>query len=622
MQKKISTSLVASLLLATTNLFSAQSLEPITVTSATKSTQSIKDVTSNIEVITKEEIEEKHFTTVTQALNTLSGVSVVSNGGLGNLSSVFVRGMDSKRVLVLIDGIRYNDVTGTSGAPFEHLMIDDIEQIEVVKGAQSGIWGADASAGVINIITKSAKVGTHGNATVEYGSFNSKKYGMNISHKTEKYYVNGSAYETDTDGYSAQAPRYTKVADLEDDGYKNLTANLKAGYNFNDSNKIDLSHTLIDARSEYDGCGNEKWKTSFGGYYSCSDTILQKANNSSYFSKTKDTFDSVNYNNINSFSKIDVYANSSKFNREYNDTQKYTGGVDNGKTLSSKNEFDGTVKELGFKTDIPYQNDNAFIILGTDYKTFEHENDINEQYNNKAIFVTNSNKFNNGKTIITESLRKDAYDKFDDKTTGKVGIKQYIVDELNISSNYGTGYNVPTIYQLFEPAGMWGPVGNINLEPEKTKGYDIGFEYKGFGVDALFQGVGHYSVILNTASVYWPLRNNTNISNWYLNDRIRWTEETKDIANVPRLTTLDNANNFRNSTQWLENGSYFKLRNLNVYYNLPSSWAKKVKMEKIQVYARANNLFSLDHVKYMNCEDLKINYPDMTSVYFGLNINF
>ena len=96
----------------------------------------------------------------------------------------------------------------------------------------------------------------------------------------------------------------------------------------------------------------------------------------------------------------------------------------------------------------------------------------------------------------------------------------------------------------------------------------------------------------------------------------------KDIANVPRLTTLDNANNFRNSTQWLENGSYFKLRNLNVYYNLPSSWVKKMKMEKIQVYARANNLFSLNHVKYMNCEDLKINYPDMTSVYFGLNINF
>lgn len=165
-------------------------------------------------------------------------------------------------------------------------------------------------------------------------------------------------------------------------------------------------------------------------------------------------------------------------------------------------------------------------------------------------------------------------------------------------------------------------IGYSTAIPEIYYGINLGFEYKGFGVDALFQGVAHYSVMLNTASVYWPLRNNTNISNWYLNDRIRWTEETKDIANVPRLTTLDNANNFRNSTQWLENGSYFKLRNLNVYYNLPSSWVKKMKMEKIQVYARANNLFSLDHVKYMNCEDLKINYPDMTSVYFGLNINF
>ena len=71
MHKKISTSLVASFLLAT-NLFSAQELESITVTSATKTSQSIKDVTSNIDVITSEEIEARHFTTVVEALNSLS----------------------------------------------------------------------------------------------------------------------------------------------------------------------------------------------------------------------------------------------------------------------------------------------------------------------------------------------------------------------------------------------------------------------------------------------------------------------------------------------------------------------------------------------------------------------
>src|SRR3712207_1673415 len=77
-------------------------------------------------------------------------------------------------------------------------------------------------------------------------------------------------------------------------------------------------------------------------------------------------------------------------------------------------------------------------------------------------------------------------------------------------------------------------IGHSSMLPEIYYGISLGFEYKGFGIDALFQGIGRYSVMLNTPSVYWPLRNNTNISEWYLKDKIRWTEETKDIANVPR----------------------------------------------------------------------------------------
>jgi vitamin B12 transporter len=452
MQKKISTSLVASLFLATTNLFSAQSLEPITVTSATKSEQSIKDVTSNIEVITKEEIEERHFTTVAQALNTLAGVSVISNGGMGTTTSVFLRGMDTNRVLVLIDGVRYNDVTSTNGgAPFEHLMIDNVERIEIVKGAQSGIWGADASAGVINIITNGSKMGTHGEVNVEAGSFNTKKYGMNVSHRTEKYYVSGSAHETKTDGYSAFVAKkntnnYGIRGDklgLEDDGYDNLTANLKAGYNINDLNKVEVSHTIINADVDTDSSNADALSTF----------------------KTNDKFSNVSYQNKNNFATTDVYANNSDFHREYYDA-----------TTRKTTPFDGTVNEYGVKTDIPYLNNKSFLVLGTDYKTFDYENDINEKFDNKAIFTTNNNKFNDDKTIITESLRKDNYDKFDNKTTGKVGIKQYIWKELNVSSNYGTAYNVPTLYNLYSS------YGNKDLTPESTKAYDVGAEYKGVSI--------------------------------------------------------------------------------------------------------------------------------------------
>ena len=166
------------------------------------------------------------------------------------------------------------------------------------------------------------------------------------------------------------------------------------------------------------------------------------------------------------------------------------------------------------------------------------------------------------------------------------------------------------------------PIGHSSSVPEIYYGIKLGFEYKGFGLDALFQGVVGYSRMMNVSSVYWPLRNNTNVSDWYLHDKIRWTEETRDIANVPRLTTLNNSNNFRNSTQWLVNGDYFKLRNLNVYYNLPQRWISKVKLEQCQIFARANNVFSIDHVKYMNCEDFSVNYPDMFSVYFGASIKF
>jgi len=166
-------------------------------------------------------------------------------------------------------------------------------------------------------------------------------------------------------------------------------------------------------------------------------------------------------------------------------------------------------------------------------------------------------------------------------------------------------------------------IGNSSTIPGIYYGINLGFQYKNFGVDMVFQGVGQYSRMLNTKSVYWPLRNNnSNLTTWYLEDNIRWTEQTKDIANLPRLTTLDNANNFRASTQWLENGAFFKLRNLNIYYNLPKKWTSKVKMDQCQVYLRGNNLFSLDHIKYMNCEDLSINYPDLMSLFVGININF
>ncbi|NWF65975.1 MAG: TonB-dependent receptor [Campylobacterales bacterium] len=413
------------------------SLDTITVTAALNSKQSIKDLTSNTDVITALELEEKNIKTVSEALNLLAGISWSSNGGFGKATSVYLRGFDSKMVLVLIDGVRVNDPTSLNGASFEHLPISNIEQIEVIKGPQSGIWGSDASAGVINIITKSPKDGFNSSANVEYGSFNTKDYKANISFKDKKFDFSISAHKFITDGITAFATKYSDISSYEDDGYENKSVNLKLGYNINEFNKVSLIHTNIDTFGEYDSYNGD----SFDTY------------------KQKESFSKVTFENISDYATSTVYANYSKFDRSYSD-----GFV-----------FDGDILEYGLKSEVDYLS-NGFFIVGTDYKTFEHKKELNKEFDNYGFFATNSNRlFEN--LVITESLRADFYDVFSDKVTGKAGIKYDFFDDIYISSNIGTAYNVPSLYKLYDVN-----FGNSKLSPENVKGFDLSVGFKNFKI--------------------------------------------------------------------------------------------------------------------------------------------
>ena len=464
--KKINVSLVASFLIAT-NLYSQQtsSLDEITISSATKSEEKLKNVTANVDVITAEDIESRKFKTVAEALQTIAGIQVAPTGGAGQQTSMFLRGMSSHRTLVLIDGIRYNDITSVAGASnLEHLLINDIERIEVIKGAQSSIWGADASAGVINIITKSAQDGTHGNATIEYGRYNSKIARANISHKNENFDAKLSATRVDTDGFSAKSPKSSEAKNYEDDGYENTTANLKLGYNFNENNRLSTSYEVIDTKVNFDSTPP--------------DDKISEANTLTHLAN-------ITYENRNDIALTKFYGNYTDIKREY---------------TSSTPKYKGTIKEYGVNTSIDYLN-SSNVTLGADYKKFENKANIDKEYNNKGIFISNTNKFFDDKTIFTQALRYDRYSNFENKTTGKIGIKQYIIDELNISSNYGTGYNTPSFIQLYKTS--WG--GNPDLNPEKTKSYDVGFEYKGFSVTYFNTKVNN--LMVSNASTSWKYKN-------------------------------------------------------------------------------------------------------------------
>ncbi len=501
MNNKIKLSLIATLLLSINTLNASEDLGTITVSSATKSEQSIKDVTSNIEVITSAELDEKNYTTVTQALNSISGISFTSNGGLGKLTSVRIRGLDSKRVLVLIDGIRYNDITGLSGAPFEHLMVTDIKQIEVVKGAQSGVWGSDATAGVINIITKKPENGLTGTINTEVGSFNTRKYGATAAYKEQKYYFKVSSQKIKTDGFTAYAKKSIDIDTYEDDGYKNTTTSLKFGYKIDPTNKLDILHTSIDATSQYDSSSADADKTSI----------------------TKDKFSSINYQNKTNKITTDIFAKESTFNRDY--PQGWT------------KEFDGEVNEYGLKSKIDY-NEKDFLIWGIDSKISEHKNSINEKFNNKAIYFTNNNTFKGvigGKTIFTQSLRKDNYDKFNNKLTGKLGIQHYHknIKDFTTSLNYGTAYNVPTLYNLYNQA-TW-----TQINPEDTKSFDVSAQYKDIKITYFSNKIDDMISYKDWTTGYENISGTTTIKGYEVSYKVALNDELLIAANYTKLDSSD-----------------------------------------------------------------------------------
>src|SRR5262249_2703608 len=128
---------------------------PETVISATGTPTDAAEIGSSVTVITDEQIQRDQRRTVPDLLATVPGLNVVQTGGPGGQTSVFMRGTNADHVKVLIDGIEVNDPSQPKRQfDFGPLMTDDIERIEILRGPQSGLYGADALGGVISITTK------------------------------------------------------------------------------------------------------------------------------------------------------------------------------------------------------------------------------------------------------------------------------------------------------------------------------------------------------------------------------------------------------------------------------------------------------------------------------------
>ena len=156
--------------------------------------------------------------------------------------------------------------------------------------------------------------------------------------------------------------------------------------------------------------------------------------------------------------------------------------------------------------------------------------------------------------------------------------------------------------------------------PQIYYGFNIELEWRGFGLNAYFQGMGRSTVTTTLASIYQPLYGNErNISEHYMENR--WSPYNTS-GHYPRLTTQSNANNFAPSSLWTECGDFLKLRTLSLSYKLPARLASKIRMRECCLYLKGMNLFSADRIDILDPEYINTGYPSARSYQIGFNLIF
>ncbi|MBN2864847.1 MAG: TonB-dependent receptor [Thiotrichales bacterium] len=414
----LSTAILAALY--STNPFATE-LNDVFV-SAGNQTQSLKTVTANAHIISATDIQNKQYKTLAEALSQLPGLSAYRSGGLGSNTSVYMRGENTNRLLVLIDGIELNDPTSVAGVHFGNISLNDVERIEVLKGPQSGVWGSGAMSGVVNIITKKGQ--RQASASLEAGSFNTKKINLTVGESNEHadFVINFS--NLTTDGFSAVKPYQASDSGLEEDGYREQEFSMKMGVNLNANNRLQayIKNSNTDVEIDF-GSDTE---APYTGFF---DTQLKQLD---YTNQTQQFSNRITYQ-------------KSEFDADY---------------------ANGALTKLAANSKIDYAKDQ-FATVFIDQKTFKNLNNPASDYKNQGVGLTNTNQLLANRLVLSQSIRSDDYDEFDDKVTGNLGAKWQANEGVFVSAILGTAYRAPSLAEIaFNYSGT-------ALEPETKAAYDV-----------------------------------------------------------------------------------------------------------------------------------------------------
>jgi vitamin B12 transporter len=430
------------------------------VVTATRTPERADHVGSQVTVLDRAEIEAQQSPAIPDLLARTPGVSVSRNGGVGGATQLRIRGAESEQTVVLIDGVKLNDPSATGGGfNFANLLTGDLERIEVLRGAQSVLWGSQAIGGVVNLITADPAGAFEARADAEAGSLGTAYLRGAVGGKTERLTWRAAAGWYTSDGISAFDER---LGGAEKDGYRNLGLSAKARVQVTETISLDLRSLYSRGRTEFDGFPAPRF----------------------VFADTREygiTRDWVSYAGLN----LDLFggrlANRLAFARtetnrdNFNPDQAVTTRTFDAAGTNSRLEYQGTWK----------LTDDWTAVFGAEHERswFRSASPTSTQPNptpgRRTSEINGAYALLRGQPVegltLGGGLRVDDHREFGSHVTGQISAAWRLGEATLLRASWGEGFKAPSLFQL------GSEFGNAALRPESARTWDAGVEQRFVG---------------------------------------------------------------------------------------------------------------------------------------------
>ncbi|MBJ3815242.1 TonB-dependent vitamin B12 receptor BtuB [Shimwellia pseudoproteus] len=447
--KKITTPLLTALSVTASSGWAQDTGENNIVVTANRFQQPVNTVLAPIDVVTREEIDRWQAKSLNDVLRRLPGVDIAQYGGLGQSSSLFIRGTETRQTLILVDGIPVTRPGITNNPDLNQIPLSLVQRVEYIRGPRSAIYGSGAMGGVINIITHSPtdeskiNVGMGSKGFQQYDGTLRQRFGDTVA-------TVAGAYET-TKGFNVQ-PGSSWSHDRDRDGFRNKTFWGGVEHKFSDS--LD---GFFRVRSYTNNVDYDLGSPPYSPAYSADEEQL--------YNQAWDTglhYHSGIYSTqlIASYQKVKDYNYSSIYGRYKDGTT-----LDN---MSQRNLQWGNNLIVG----------HGSVSAGVDWqqqRLTSSDTSVSDSYkrDDTGLYLTGQQQF--GDVTLEASGREDHDEQFGWHGTWQTSAGWQFVDNYRVTLSYGTGFLAPSLGQQFG-SNRFGIAANPNLKPEESKQWEAGLE--------------------------------------------------------------------------------------------------------------------------------------------------